>query len=64
MKYKLYNAKGELRQLNEIFKELNSKLNKMRIKDKDKINTLLFSEVDRKAFINLLAESVKIKEMI
>ncbi len=64
MKYKLYNVKGELRQLNEIFKELNSKLNKMRIKDKDKINTLLFSEVDRKAFINLLAESVKIKEMV
>ena len=62
MKYNLYDVNGKLRSLEDIFKDLNSKLsNDMSDENKINIENSLFYNVDIKSFITLLANSSKNK---
>ncbi|MCI9355249.1 MAG: phage tail tape measure protein [Firmicutes bacterium] len=62
MKYELYDANGNLRSLTEILQDLDKKLSQMTDEEKFiQLNTLP-DEPNLKLFLDLLANSVKIKE--
>ena len=62
MKYELYDANGNLRSLTEILQDLDKKLSQMTDEEKSiQLNTLP-DEPNLKLFLDLLANSVKIKE--
>lgn len=62
MKYELYYANGNLRSLTEILQDLDKKLSQMTDEEKFiQLNTLP-NKPNLKLFLDLLANSVKIKE--
>lgn len=62
MKYELYDANGNLRSLTEILQDLDKKLSQMTDEEKFiQLNTLP-NKPNLKLFLDLLANSVKIKE--
>jgi hypothetical protein len=62
VKYELYDANGNLRSLTEILQDLDKKLSQMTDEEKFiQLNTLP-DEPNLKLFLDLLANSVKIKE--